>query len=326
MTVPTQAARVAGTAVALATGVLVAIQARINGELAQRIDDGVVAAALSNLGALVLLTGLVAARPRVRRGLGRVRNAVRVGELRPVYLLGGVGGALFLVCQGVTVGIIGVAVFTVAVVAGQAVSSLAVDRAGVGPGRPRPLSPRRVGGAVLALVAVALAVADRLGAPRTLWPALLPVLAGMGIAWQQAVNGVVGVVARGGGPVRAGMLPATLVNTVAGTIALAVAVAVEITTRGPARPLPVQPWLYCGGPLGVLVLSLAVAIVPITGVLLMGLATVTGQLIGAVLLEQFVPAGQHQLSSTTLAGTALALVAVAVIALPSWHRVGRHRD
>jgi hypothetical protein len=43
----------------------------------------------------------------------------------------------------------------------------------------------------LALAVVAPAVSHRIGAPLSAWFALLPVLAGAGTAWQQAVNGLV---------------------------------------------------------------------------------------------------------------------------------------
>lgn len=310
-----------GTAAAVVIGVAVALQARINGELGQRIDDGIVAAVLSNLGGLALLLALAAARPRERRGLARVRDAVRDGTLRSYQLLGGIAGAFLLVCQGLTVATIGVAVFIVAVVAGQASASLLVDRAGLGPGPSQPLSARRIAGAGLALAAVMLAVLHRFGAPQTLWLALLPVLAGAGTAWQQAVNGRVGVAARSEGPAGKGMLPATLVNFLVGTAALVIAAAVEVAVRGLPHPLPGLPWLYLGGPLGVLFVGVAVAIVPVTGVLLLGLGAVAGQLLGALLLDLFLPAAGEQLTVTTLIGTALTLMAVTVIALPG-HRRG----
>jgi transporter family-2 protein len=321
----TRRARGAGTAVAVGIGVAVAVQTRINGELGQRIDDGVVAATLSNFGGLLLLVGLAAARPQVRRGLDRVVAAVRERRLPSQQLLGGVCGAFLVTCQGLTVATIGVAVFTVATVAGQTSSALLVDRAGVGPAGPQALSVRRIAGAVLALVAVVLALSHRLGASQVLWPAVLPALAGAGTAWQQAVTGRVAAAARRAGPARAGMLPAALVNFLVGTVALAVAAVVEIVIRGLPRPLPAQPWLYLGGPLGVLFVSLTAVIVPITGVLLLGLGAVAGQLVGAVLLDLFLPAGHDQLTATTLIGTALTLVAVVVIALPGWHRAGRRR-
>jgi transporter family-2 protein len=320
---PTRSARTVGTAVAVGIGAAVAVQARINGELGQRIDDGVVAALLSFLGGLLLLTLLVATRPSMRRGLGRVIAAVRRQTLRPYQLLGGICGAFLVACQGLTVAAIGVAVFTVAVVAGQTASGLLVDRAGVGPGEPRPVSLRRVAGAILALAAVVLAVSDRLGAPQALWLVLLPALAGVGTAWQQAVNGRVGEAAQDDGPALAGMLPAAMVNFVVGTVALVLVTVVEVVIRGLPEPLPAQPWLYLGGALGVLFIGAAAVIVPITGVLLLGLGTVAGQLIGALLLDLFLPAGVDQLTATTLIGTALTLVAVTVIALPSRSRASR---
>ncbi|MGH4015066.1 MAG: DMT family transporter [Pseudonocardiaceae bacterium] len=315
-TAATATARAVGTAVTVGVGMAMAVQARINGELARRIDDGLVAALLSFLGGLVLLVLLAAALPQLRAGLRRVRAALADRRLRPYQLLGGVFGAFLVTCQGLTVAAIGVAVFTVAVVSGQAASSLLVDRAGLGPGGPQPVTVPRIVGAALALAAVMLAMSDRLDAPRALWLVLLPALAGVGIAWQQAVNGRVGAAARRGGHPLAGMLPAALVNFVVGTLALVLVTAVEVAIRGLPDPLPAQPWLYLGGPLGVLFIGTAAAIVPITGVLLLGLGTVAGQLVGALLLDLFVPAGAGHLTATTLIGTALTLVAVTVIALP----------
>ncbi|HKR50014.1 MAG TPA: DMT family transporter [Pseudonocardiaceae bacterium] len=317
------ATRGAGTAVAVGLGLAVAVQARINGELGQRIDDGVVAAGLSFLSGLLLLTAAAATRSRMRHGLARVVAAVRDRRLHPSQLLGGLCGAFLVTCQGLTVAIIGVAVFTVALVAGQATTSLVVDRAGIGPGGPRGVNGRRVAGAILALAAVMLAVSDRLGAPHALWLALLPALAGVGAAWQQAVNGLVGAAAQGDGPATSGMLPAALVNFMVGTVALALVTAVDIAIRGLPEPLPTQPWLYLGGALGVLFVGAAAAIVPITGVLLLGLGAMAGQLVGAVVLDLFLPAGDNRLTVTTLIGTALTLVAVTVIALPGRERTGR---
>ncbi|MGQ0775160.1 MAG: DMT family transporter [Pseudonocardiales bacterium] len=339
MTVTTsRRARGAGTAVAVGIGVGMAVQARINGELGRRIDDGLVAALLSFLGGLVLLIPVAATLPQMRVELRRVRIALlrnnpRVGErlgspeLRPYQLLGGVFGAFLVTCQGLTVAAIGVAVFTVAVVAGHAASSLLVDRAGVGPGGPRALTLPRAVGAALALAAVVLAMSDRMGmsdqldALQALWLVVLPALAGAGTAWQQAVNGRVGAVARAEGHPLAGMLPAALVNFVVGTLALTGVAVVELAIRGLPDPLPAQPWLYLGGPMGVLFVCAAAAIVPITGVLLLGLGTVAGQLVGALLLDLFVPTGGSHVTATTLLGTAITLLAVIVISMPGRRRV-----
>lgn len=318
---PSRQARTLGTAVTVVVGVAMAAQARINGELAARIDDGMVAALLSFAGGLVLLGLFAALLPRMRRSLRLVGQALRDRRLRPYQLLGGLCGAFMVASQGLTVALIGVAVFTVAIVAGQAISGMFVDRAGLGPGGPQPFTTPRVAGALLAVAAVGLAVSPRLDAARELWPALLPALAGVCSAWQQAVNGRVAAAARGGGPPLAGMLPAALVNFVAGTTGLILVTGVEVALRGLPAPLPTEPWLYLGGPLGVLFIGAAAAVVPITGVLLLGLGTVAGQLVGALLIDLVAPAGEGHLTAVTVVGTLLALVAISVTALPARRRL-----
>lgn len=306
--------RVAGLVVTVVVGTALALQARINGELAGRIGDGFVAALLSFAGAELILLALAATVPAIRAGLVRSARGVRSGRLRWWQLLGGLCGAFLVLTQGLTVGVIGVAVFTVAVVAGQATSSLVVDRAGLGPGAARPVTVTRIVGALLTIGAVLLAVSERLTTPAGLWVAVLPMLAGVTVAWQQAVNGRVNAVA--GNP-----FAATLVNFTAGTAVLLVAAVVEVALRGLPGPLPANPLLYLGGPLGILFITTAVAVVRLTGVLLLGLGTIAGQLVGALLLDMVVPVTGEHLTVPAVAGTALTLLAVAVAALPSRRRV-----
>ncbi|MFI6821809.1 DMT family transporter [Micromonospora sp. NPDC050187] len=306
---PSAALRITGVALAGLSGLAVALQSRINGELGVRLGDGIAAAVVSfGLGLLVLLV-LVPAVPTGRRGLRRLRTALTAGTLRPWQCLGGVCGALLVATQGLTIGTLGVAVFTVAVVAGQTGSSLAVDRAGLGPTGRQPVTANRLAGAALTVVAVLIAVGDRLGDPGTLALALLPLLGGLAIAWQQAVNGQVRAAS-------GSALTATLVNFVVGTLALLVALAVDLLVRGlPTGGFPSEPWFYLGGPIGILFIALAAAIVRFTGVLLLGLATIAGQIVGAVLLDVVLPTEASHPGPTTLLGAALTLVAVLIAAL-----------
>ncbi|MEH1167628.1 DMT family transporter [Micromonospora sp. CPCC 205539] len=303
------ARRIAGVALASASGLAVAVQSRINGELGVRLADGFAAAVISfGVGLLVLLV-LVPALPGGRRGLVALRRALAAGALRPWQCLGGVCGAFLVATQGLTIGSLGVAVFTVAVVAGQSGSSLAVDRAGIGPTGRQPVTRQRLAGAVLTVLAVGLSVADRLGDPGALALALLPLLAGVGIAWQQAVNGRVRMAA-------GSALTATLVNFVVGTVALLIAFGVDVAVRGgPTGHLPTEPWLYLGGPIGIVFIAIAAAIVRFTGVLLLGLATIAGQIVGAVLLDVALPTAASHPGPATLLGAALTMVAVLVAAL-----------
>ncbi|WP_431873814.1 DMT family transporter [Micromonospora marina] len=300
--------RVAGVGLATASGVMVAVQSRINGELGVRLADGIAAAVVSfGVGLLILLV-LVPATPGGRRGLAALRGALRTGTLRPWQCLGGVCGAFLVATQGLTIGALGVAVFTVAVVAGQSGSSLLVDRAGIGPTGRQPVTPNRLIGAMLTVLAVLLAVGDRLGDPDALALALLPLAAGVGIAWQQAVNGRVRAAS-------GSAMTATLVNFTVGTAALLVTFAVDLAVRGrPAGAFPDEPWLYLGGPLGIVFIALAAALVRFTGVLLLGLATIAGQIVGAVLLDLVLPTAASHPGLDTLLGAALTMVAVLVAA------------
>ena len=147
-------------------GSRLAVQSRINGELGVRLDDGIAAASSRSA---VACWCCWCWYPPLPAGRGAGRPARRPGgTLRPWQCLGGACGALLVATQGLTVGTLGVAVFIVAVVAGQSVSSLLVDRAGIGPAGPQPVTVPRLVGAALTVVAVLLAVGDRLGDPGTL--------------------------------------------------------------------------------------------------------------------------------------------------------------
>lgn len=308
-TPPPTPRRLLGIGVAVAAGVTVAVQSRINGELGVRLADGIAAAVVSFATGLVILAVLVPASPAGRRGLAALRRVLARGELRWWECLGGLCGALLVATQGLTVGVLGVAIFTVAVVAGQSASSLLVDRAGIGPAGRHPVTTARLIGAALAVLAVLLAVGNRLGDPGGLVLAVLPLLGGLTVAWQQAVNGRVNVAT-------GSALTATLVNFGAGTAALLVAFAVTAAVRGwPTGEPPTEPWLYLGGPIGIVFIAVAAVVVRFTGVLVLGLATIAGQVIGAVVIDLVVPTEGVRPGVATLVGAALTLVAVGVAAV-----------
>jgi transporter family-2 protein len=307
--------RVIGLSAAFLTGVLLAVQSRLNGELGHRLGDGVPAALISFGGGLVLLLVASALVPRIRAGLHRVWTTIRqpagAGRLRWWQCIGGVAGAFLVATQSITVAVIGVAVFTVAVVSGQTLSSLFVDRLGFGPGGVQPLTWLRVLGAALAMVAVVLAESDRLSHPSGLVLAVLPALAGLGASVQAATNGLV---ARTASTDAYGALATAVINFAVGTTALTVVFAVDLVVRGTPRPLPDDPWLYVGGACGVAVISISAVVVRVVGVFLLGLGMVAGQLLTSLLLDLVVPAGDNAVTPAVIAGTMLALVAVVVAA------------
>lgn len=295
-------------------GALVALQSQVNGELAERLGSGlragIAAAVVSFASGLVVLALAVAVLPGPRAGLGRLLRAARGGTLHPAQLLGGIGGALLVASQGLTVGTIGVALFTVAVVAGQTSSALLVDRLGVGPSGVRAVTAGRVLGALVCVAAVALTVAGRLTGPGALTAgalalALLPLVAGAGTAWQQAVNGRVSGVA---GPVAA-----ALNNFVVGFVLLLVLLAASLLRPGDLAGLPGTWWLYSGGVVGVAFIALSAALVRIHGVLVLGLCVVAGQVVTSVVLDAL--GEDSHLGVATVLG---ALAALAGVALAAW--------
>jgi bacterial/archaeal transporter family-2 protein len=291
-----------GVSLAVLGGAGAALQARINGELALRIGDGIAAATISFLiGFFLLMLALGWMRP----GLLKVRLALRDGSLRWWQLLGGMCGAFLVATQGLTVPTLGVAVFTVAIVAGQSASSLAVDRAGLAPGGKRVLTANRAWGSALCVAAVIIAVSDRIGDAKALGLALLPALAGVGIAWQQGMNGFVRQAAGAN-------LPPTFVNFCAGTLALLLVLGADLLITGGVGPLPTELWLYLGGPLGIGFIAIAAAVVERIGVLLLGMASIAGQILGSLVIDAVAPAAAGPPHARTIAGALLALVAVAL--------------
>ncbi|MFY1701637.1 DMT family transporter [Micromonospora sp. WMMA1923] len=293
--------------VAVLGGVAAAGQGTINAELGQQAGHPVLGAVVNNLGGtLLLLVGLLAL-PSMRAGLAALRRT------RPPWwtYLGGLGGATIVVIVTYAVPVLGIAVFTIAQVAGGSLGGLAVDRAGLAPIGRIGLTGPRVAGAVLAVGAVALAQVGRPLGELAGTVVLLVVVGGAVVSLQAALNGRLAVAST--------TTASALVNFAVGTVVvLAVALAVGATTGAAGWP-PVW-YLYTGGLLGVCIVVALLVGVHAVGVLRAGLAVVTGQLTGALLLDLLLPGGEG-LRWPVLVGAALTLAAVLV----SGGRPGRRR-
>lgn len=296
---------------AVAIGVMTAIQARINGVLGVRVDDGIVAGFLSFSVGLLALAVVISCLPSARRGVVRLWNGIRHQTIPFWMLLGGACGALTVSTQGLTAGVLGVSLFTVGVVAGQTLHGLVLDRIGFGPAGVVAVTPGRVLGGVLALAAVGISLSGDVLATAPLWMLMLPFAAGVGIAWQAATNGR--LAQRADSP-----LGATLMSFIAGTVVLALASAASIAFRGAPAALPVEPWLYLGGFLGAAYILLGTFIVAQTGVLLMGLGSVLGQLTTSVVIDLLWPPAAGPALWQVLSMVVVAVASV-VVAVP-WRR------
>jgi transporter family-2 protein len=125
-------------------GAMISIQARINGELSHRLNNGLQAALISFGSGLIVITLVTFFNPKLKTGLRNLRDAVQQKKIARWKLFAGALGGLFVAIQTQTVPLVGVAIFTVASVSGQTVMSLFVDRLGYTGGGKRLITKRRV--------------------------------------------------------------------------------------------------------------------------------------------------------------------------------------
>jgi transporter family-2 protein len=317
-----------GLLLAVSAGLFVPVQGRINGALGTVLADGLAAAVVSFSVGLVLMIVVSLVLPKGRAGLANVLPALRERRFPRYFVLAGGIGAFFVFAQSFTVGLLGVALFTVAAVTGQTLSGLLVDRIGIGPAGKKPVTGIRVLGSVLTVAAVAWAVSPRFdgsaaggaGAPsgaeagplQLLVPVLLPVLAGFLMSFQQAMNGTATVHYRT-------PITATLVNFIAGSIVLWLAWLIKLAVAGPGHALPGEWWYYLGGPMGCIFIGVAAFLVRGLGVLVTGLGMIAGQLLGSLGLDLVLPAPGTVVALPTVLGTLLTLAAIILASLP-WSR------
>lgn len=304
--------RLVPAVLAVALGMIISVQSRVNGELSRELGTGLIPSWLTMATGTTILVAVVSLHPQSRRGLAEVIRQVARGSLPRGVLIGGIFGSLFLITQSVTVPIVGVAVFTVGVVAGQTTGSLVVDRLGLSGTGKRAVTGRRVGSAVLAILAVGIGVSDRLqSAPAAIAYAGFALVAGALIAPQQAVNGRVAIVARS-------PFVAAFVNFVGGALVLTVVLTIARLSGhlDPRDPFGAPWWAYVGGVLGVTVIAGAAWVVPGLGVLVFSLLSVLGQLAGALVLDVIAPTPGASLGWHLITGLVLTFVAVVIAYAP----------
>ncbi|APF41723.1 hypothetical protein BHE16_04555 [Neomicrococcus aestuarii] len=307
-----------GLLLATVAGIAMPAQGRVNGALAAELGSGTLAALVSFTVGLVIVGLGVLIFPKSRSSIKQLPTFLKEKRFPWWYMLAGVIGAYFVLGQGLTITLLGVALFTVANVAGQTISGLFTDAIGFGPGGKRPITGIRFIGSFLAIVGVLWAVWPKIAAQGAsgdwLLPVLFPLSAGLLFAFQQAMNGTQTRYYRT-------PLPATFFNFAAGTLALGVVVL--ITSFGNPLPghFPTGWWMYLGGAFGNVFIATGAILVRHMGVLLTGLGLVAGQLLGSLALDVFAPVPGSVVDANTLWGTALTLVAVMIASIPSSARM-----
>ena len=303
---------------AVVCGALVATQSRINGELGHELGDGYLAAFISFGSGFVIMGMIALLQPGTRRGVATVIRSIRAGTTPWWYAVGGTAGALFVLSQGLTASLLGVALFTVATVTGQTLSGLIVDRRGLGTMAPKPITAPRLVGAVIAVLAVGFAVSPQVQGGIAPWVLILPLAAGLGLGWQQAVNGQIRELSNSA-------LTATFFNFGVGATILGVILLVHALAAGLPQQFPSNPVLYIGGAIGILFVAGYAIVVRFTGVLLLGLGAIAGQLAASLLFDVVAPVAGQPIAWTTVVGTIVTLLAVAIASIPSRARSGASR-
>lgn len=291
---------------ALIVGALTSVQGRANGQLGTDIHNALGAAIISNLiGWAILWILLLGNRPN-REGFKELVNVVKTGRLRWWFLLAGFGGTLYVSMQSIAVPKIGVGIFTICIVGGQALSSLIVDKIGFSSKGREHITWPRVFMAIMTLTAVTVAVYPELGkANFNLITVFLCITAGIVGSFQFAMNSQINLAT--GRPIVTSWL-----NFSVGTVFIAIALGIDFANGGSIGHLPTNPWVYIGGPCGLIFIAVAASVIKTMGVLNFVLFSVTGQLLGALLLDWLIPAHKGALNGYLITGTAMTLASIVI--------------
>lgn len=286
------------TAVAVVTGAGIAVQSYVNGRLGQSLGSGELAATFNNVSGLAMLA---AATLATGAGARAVRHWANV---RPVYLLAGLAGALMVTTGAIAAPKMGVALLSLALVCGQSSGSLVADRVGMSPAGRHSVTAPRVIGVVIAVVAVAISALGAHSNPQVGLIALA-ITAGAAMAFQQAANGRV---ARATGE----PIVATTVNFFVGSTALVIvaAIATGLTPEHGWGAAPAPE--YLGGVIGVVAATSMAIVVSRLGVLRLMLAVIAGQTFGGLIVDLIAPVDGETVTTATFVGVALTFVAVLV--------------
>jgi len=288
------------------SGAMIALQARANGELSHRLDNGLQAALVSFGSGLIIIFVITLFNTKIKEGIKKLRQSVANKEIAPWKLFAGALGGSFVAIQTQIVPLIGVAIYSVASIAGQTAMSLIVDRIGLTGGGKKLISPRRVLAAFLTVLAVLVSVWDRIDANNL---SMLAVTAG-GIAGavvgiQRALNGQINEHSQQS-------FTTSLLNFMTGTAFLLVLVIMGILLgRNELSPLPSGPWwIYTGGVIGVIYIAFTSTIVQHLGVLTFTLFSVGGQLVGSLMIDLVSPTDGVSVSAYLVTGIVMTYAGV----------------
>ena len=283
------------------SGVLIVVQSRINGELSLLMGDSLEAALVSFGTGLIFVSFISLVRADVRAGYRDIFKASKLKQLPSWRLGAGVLGASFVAISTHIVPIAGVALFTVASLAGQTTISLWVDHIGVAGGVKTVITKRRVIATFITVSAVIVSAWDRFAmSDFSILAITFAVFAGSAVGIQRALNGQINSFSKKS-------FATSQLNFITGTAFLLLLLVLRSTftdhsimnfTSGPW-------WVFLGGSIGVIYIAFTALVVQYLGVLEFTLFSVGGMLVGSLFLDLLLPTQGTQISPYLIAGISL---------------------
>ena len=290
------------------SGLLIAMQARANGELSHRMGNPIEAALVSFGSGLLIISLISIFTPVIRNGMKNLKGAVSRKEIPVWTLFAGMLGGSFVAVQTQIVPIIGVAIYSVASIAGQTAASLIVDRIGLTGGGKKQITVRRVAAAGVTVLAVLVSVLDRIEAENlSLFAVIFGCFAGAIVGVQRALNGQINESTHQS-------FATSWLNFIMGTTFLFILLSIGVAiNRAEIVALPSGPWwMYMGGTIGVIYIAFTSTIVQHLGVLTFTLISVGGQLVGSLLIDLYSPTQGVQISTYLVTGIVMTYLGVIV--------------
>jgi len=290
------------------SGVLIALQARANGELSHLLNNSIEAALVSFGSGLIIIAVISLFHSGIKGGFRNLHSAVKLKRIPRWRLFAGMLGGSFVALQTHIVPLVGVAIYSVAAIAGQTAVSLVVDRIGLTGGGVKHISLRRVLAAVVTVGAVFLSVLDRLDAANFApWAVAFAVGAGALVGVQRALNGQINEFTEQSAAT-------SYLNFIMGTSFLLVLLIVGTIINGDElAPLPSGPWwIYTGGVIGVIYIAFTSTIVQHLGVLTFTMFSVGGNLLGSLLIDIFSPSEGVHISWYLVTGICVTYIGVLI--------------
>ena len=290
------------------SGLMIAVQARANGELSYRMGNPIEAALVSFGSGLIIISLISAFNPAIKNGARNLRGALKRKEIPLCTLFAGMLGGSFVAVQTQIVPIIGVAIYSVASIAGQTAASLVVDRIGLTGGGKKHITVRRVAAAGITVLAVLISVLDRIEAnDLSVLAVLLGCVAGAIVGVQRALNGQINESTQQS-------FTTSLLNFIMGTTILVIFLGIGmLINRTEIVSLPAGPWwMYTGGTIGIIYIAFTSTIVQHLGVLTFTLISVGGQLVGSLLIDFYSPTEGVNVSVYLVTGIVMTYLGVIV--------------